>query len=118
MSSTATIDTSIPETQIITKPREETKTQPRRLPPFHVVLLDDNDHTYDYVIHMMQTVFGYPIERGFQLAREVDTRGRVICLTTTFEHAELKREQMRAFGADPLLKRSSRAMRVILEPAE
>lgn len=116
MSSTATIDTAIPETN--TRPREEAKTQPRRLPPFHVVLLDDNDHTYDYVIHMMQSVFGYPIERGFQLAREVDTRGRVICLTTTFEHAELKREQMLAFGADPLLKRSSRAMRVILEPAE
>ena len=44
----------------------------RILPPYHVILLNDDDHTYEYVIHMLQTLFGHPQERGFQLAVEVD----------------------------------------------
>ena len=43
----------------------------RILPPYHVILLNDEDHTYQYVIHMLQTLFGHPQERGFQLALEV-----------------------------------------------
>ena len=27
--------------------------------PWHVVLLDDNQHTYDYVIEMLMAIFGY-----------------------------------------------------------
>src|SRR4051794_21785477 len=75
--------------------------KPRKLPPYHVVLVDDDHHTYDYVIAMLKSLFGYQYERGFQLAKEVDTTGRVIVLTTTLEHAELKRDQIHAFGADP-----------------
>ena len=91
--------------------------RPRRQPRYNVVLLDDDDHTYDYVISMLHRLFGYPLERGSQLAREVDATGRVILLTTTFEHAELKRDQIHSFGADPLLSRSSGSMSAVLEPA-
>ena len=92
--------------------------KPKKQPPYHVVLLDDDDHSYDYVIRMMKAVFGYAEERGYQLAKEVDTSGRVIVLTTTLEHAELKRDQIHAYGADPMLARSSGAMSAVLEPAE
>ena len=51
-----------------------------------------------YVIAMMQTVFGHPPTKGFQIAEEVHLRGRAIVLTTTKEHAELKRDQIHAFG--------------------
>src|SRR6266567_3205094 len=84
----------------IPKPRTQEKT--KRQPPYNVVLLDDDDHTYEYVIHMLQVLFGYPREKGLQMAREVDTTGRVIVLTTSKEHAELKQEQIHAFGPDPL----------------
>ena len=50
---------------------------------------------------MLQSLFGYDLPRGFKLAKEVDTTGRAILLTTTKEHAELKRDQIHAFGADP-----------------
>ncbi len=30
-----------------------------------VVLIDDDDHSYEYVIEMMQKLFGYRIEKGF-----------------------------------------------------
>jgi ATP-dependent Clp protease adaptor protein ClpS len=96
------------------KPEEKT----RRQPPYNVVLLDDDYHTFEYVITMLQQLFGYPREKGYQLALEVHTTGRVIVLTTTKEHAELKRDQIHAFGADPLASRESLgSMSSIIEPA-
>ena len=92
--------------------------RPKQQPRYNVVLLDDDDHTYDYVIDMLKAVFGYPIERGFQMACEVDSTGRVILLTTTLEHAELKRDQVHGFGADKLLERSRGSMTAVLEPVE
>ena len=98
----------------VTKPRGDQK--PRRQPRYHVILWDDNDHTYDYVIAMMQRLFGHPLERGMQIAKEVDARGRAICLTTTKEHAELKCEQIHAFGKDSLIARCAGSMWATIEP--
>jgi len=94
--------------------RPETK-QPRR---WNVVLLDDDDHSYEYVIRMMQELFACSVERAFEIARKVDGDGRAICLTTHREHAELKREQIHAFGPDALIARCSGPMSAIIEPAE
>ena len=91
--------------------------RPKKQPPYHVVLINDDDHTYDYVIRMMQSLFGYPPEKGFEIAEEVDTAGRVIVLTTTLEHAELKRDQIHAFGRDPVMAECLGSMRAELEPA-
>ena len=91
---------------------------PQILPPYHVVLLDDDDHTFEYVIHMLQSLFGYPPEKGFQHAEEVNNAGRSIVCTTSKERAELKLEQIHAFGADPRLARSKGSMSAIIEPAE
>ena len=66
---------------------ERKQDKPKRQPRYHVILWNDDDHTYDYVIKLAQELFGHPFERGYQIAREVDTRGRAILLTTTKEHA-------------------------------
>ena len=42
------------------------------MPMYNVVLLDDDDHTYDYVIEMLGHVFGHSIERAYQMACEVE----------------------------------------------
>jgi ATP-dependent Clp protease adaptor protein ClpS len=90
----------------------------RILPPYHVILLNDEDHTYHYVIHMLQTLFGHPQERGFQLAVEVDKKGRAIVFTTSKEHAEFKRDQIHAFGADPLSSKNCKgSMSAVIEPS-
>ena len=90
----------------------------KRQPPYNVVLLDDDDHTFPYVIRMLKELFGYPEEKGFQMAKEVDTTGRVIVLTTAKEHAELKRDQIHAYGADPYSSREcAGSMSAIIEPA-
>ena len=91
--------------------------KPKKQPPYHVVLLDDDHHTYDYVIRMLKTLFGYQEEKGYQLAKEVDTTGRVIVLTTTLEHAELKRDQIHAFGKDPIMAECKGSMFAVLEAA-
>jgi ATP-dependent Clp protease adaptor protein ClpS len=87
-------------------------------PLYHVVLLNDNVHTYDYVIGMLQELFDHPVEKGFLMAREVDSTGRVVVLTTTKEQAELKRDEIHTFGADPLLPRSKGSMSAIIDPAQ
>lgn len=102
----------------VVEQEEVVENKPRRQPPYHVVLWNDNDHSYEYVIAMLMELFAYPPEKGFQLAKEVDTQGRVILLTTTLEHAELKRDQVHAYGKDGLIARCKSAMWATIEPAE
>ncbi|MFM7564093.1 MAG: ATP-dependent Clp protease adaptor ClpS [Planctomycetota bacterium] len=99
-----------------TKTRTRRKQKPKRQPRYHVILWDDNDHSYEYVILMMQRLFAHPLEKGFQIAKEVDSSGKAICLTTTKEHAELKREQIHAFGRDNLIARCKGSMSASIEP--
>lgn len=101
-------------------PEEATETEQRirRQPPYHVILINDDDHTYQYVIRMLQELFGYPPEKGFVMAQEVDTSGRVIVCTTSMERAELKRDQIHAYGPDPLIERCQGSMSATIEPSE
>lgn len=104
------------EEQIDVQSHEDRK--PKILPPYHVVLIDDNDHTYDYVIEMLRKLFGHPLEQAYLMACEVDTTGRVIVDTTTKERAELKRDQIHAYGPDRRLQRCQGSMSAVIEPAE
>jgi ATP-dependent Clp protease adaptor protein ClpS len=106
--------TMVAEPQFETK--KQHKTKPKRQPRYNVILWDDSDHSYDYVVLMMKQVFRHPIETGFQIAKEVDNSGRAICLTTTMEHAELKRDQVHAFGKDELIARCKGSMSATIEP--
>ncbi|MEN6449733.1 MAG: ATP-dependent Clp protease adaptor ClpS [Thermoguttaceae bacterium] len=107
-----------PLEEVAAKPRERAEQRTKRQPPYHVILWNDDDHTYEYVIFMLMKLFGYPIEKGFLIAEEVDTRGRVIVLTTTREHAELKRDQIHAFGKDELIANCKGSMKATIEAAE
>jgi ATP-dependent Clp protease adaptor protein ClpS len=104
------------------KPRRKSapkrKPKSRKLPPFNVVLLDDDDHTVDYVVEMLAKLFSYPAEQGGGMVKTLDSSGRVIVMTTHKELAELKRDQILAYGADWRLERSSGAMKAVVEPAE
>lgn len=99
------------------KPKAQNKNRLDKLPPYNVILLDDNDHTYIYVIQMLQSVFGYAPEKGFKLAQEVDAQGRVIVYTTHKELAEMKRDQITAYGADRQIAHCKGSMTAIIEPA-
>ncbi len=84
---------------------------------YHVVLLNDDDHTYDYVVEMLVKIFRITEVRAFRHAVEVDTEGRTIVFTGPVAEAERKRDQIHAYGADPRLERSKGSMSAVIEPA-
>jgi ATP-dependent Clp protease adaptor protein ClpS len=118
MSEQAATATAEPIGQTATERREQTGQKTKRQPPYHVILWNDNDHSYEYVIKMLLELFGHPLEKGFLMAQEVDTQGRVIVLTTTREHAELKRDQIHAYGKDALIAGCKGSMSATIEPIE
>jgi ATP-dependent Clp protease adaptor protein ClpS len=89
--------------------------RPRHVPLYNVVLLDDDDHTYEYVVEMLMRLFHFTRESAYRTAVEVDTQGRAIVATTLLERAELMRDQIHAFGADWRLERSAGSMTAVLE---
>lgn len=99
-------------------PKNDHKKKPKKQPRYNVILWDDSDHTYEYVQLMMLEVFRIPLESGFQIARQVDVAGRAVVLTTTLEHAELKRDQIHAYGADARIPRCKGSMSASIEAIE
>ena len=96
------------------KPNQDKR--PKKQPRYHVLLWNDDDHTFEYVITMLAELFGHQIEMGYQLAKEVDTAGRAVVLTTTMEHAELKRDQILAYGKDDAIASCKGSMSATIEP--
>jgi ATP-dependent Clp protease adaptor protein ClpS len=105
---------SPPET--VTK--ERTTEREEHAPLYRVVLLDDNDHTYDYVIEMLQKIFVFTLEEAYRHAEEVDATGRTVLITCEKPHAEFARDQIIAYGADWRLERSKGSMSAIVEPVQ
>lgn len=98
--------------------RPATNPRPKQLPPYNVVLLDDNEHTYDYVIDMLRSLFAHSEEKAYQLAEQVDRTGRAIVCTTHQERAELKRDQILGHGCDFRNPKSKSSMKALVEPAQ
>ena len=97
--------------------RAQVEDAARLEPRFHLVLLDDNDHTYEYVIELLGHVLGYGPEKSFVLARVVDTQGRAIVETGSHEQVTRHQRQIHSYGADRRLPRSAGSMSAIVEPA-
>lgn len=91
------------------------KVRPARL--WNVVLLDDDDHSYEYVIEMLAAIFRHDLQRAFLMAKEVDETGRVIVETAAREVAELRRDQIQSYGADPRIPKCKGSMSAVIEPA-
>src|SRR5579864_9646681 len=85
-------------------------------PLYNVVLLDDDEHTYEYVIEMLQKLFAFSEGDAFQHAVEVDSTGRTIVMTCELAQDEFGRDQIHAYGADPRMPQSKGSMSAIVEP--
>ncbi len=105
---------AVPEVMTETSVEDLTKL----IPQFHVVLLDDNDHSYDYVIEMLMDLFSHSERKAYEMACEVDNKGRVIVETTYKERAEMKRDQIHSYGADWRIPHCKGSMSATVEPAE
>jgi ATP-dependent Clp protease adaptor protein ClpS len=102
--------TAVAEPEIDEEPPVETRTQrkqktdadkkskPQR--PYAVIVHNDEDHTWQYVIEVLQRVCGHNIEKAFELTSQVHFKGKAVVWTGPLEVAELKRDQIRGFGPD------------------
>ena len=97
-------------------PGTETVEQRERVPLYNVVLLDDNDHTYDYVIEMLQKIFIFTLDQAYRHAEEVDRCSRTVLITCELREAEFARDQIHAYGPDWRLQRSKGSMSAVIEP--
>ena len=98
-----------PETEVIERDQ--------MVPLYRVVLLDDNDHTYDYVIEMLQKILIFTLEQAYRHAEEVDRCGRTVLITCELGEAEFARDQIHSYGPDWRLQRSRGSMSAVVEPA-
>jgi ATP-dependent Clp protease adaptor protein ClpS len=98
-------------------PDTEATTQDELAKLYNVVLLDDNTHTYDYVIEMLMKLFLMSVAEAFGHAVEVDTTGRTIVMTCELDQAEFARDQIRGYGPDWRMPESKGSMAAVVEPA-
>ncbi len=75
----------------------EATSRPRLLPPYNVILMNDDDHSMDFVVDVLRKVFGYPLERSFELMLTAHETGCAVVWTGPKEVAELKAEQISTF---------------------
>ena len=100
------------------KEDKDAKKKPKRIPRYRVILWNDEDHTFQYVINMMRQIFGYDKTRGMIIATGVHTCGKITVATLPLEVAELRRDQIRTFGPDPFLDQSNSSMYATIERLE
>ena len=93
------------------------ETRDKLTPVYNVVLLDDDDHTYDYVIEMLQRIFLKSEAQAYDHAVEVDSTGRTVVMTCELDEAEFGRDQIHGYGPDWRMPRSKGSMRAVVEPA-
>ncbi|MEO6398290.1 MAG: ATP-dependent Clp protease adaptor ClpS [Tepidiformaceae bacterium] len=96
---------------------EDESTETNLEPPYHLILLDDDHHTYQYVVMMLGAIFGYSRDKGFAIACVVDANGQAIVMTASKDEVSLKQQLIHNFGADPLMENSLGSMSAIIEPA-
>jgi ATP-dependent Clp protease adaptor protein ClpS len=73
---------------------------PKEEQQFNVIVLDDDFHTFHYVIEVLCKLCGHGEQQALLLAKEVHETGRAAVWTGTLELAELKRDQIRGYGPD------------------
>ena len=89
----------------------------RRQPPYNVIVLNDEEHTFEYVIELLTKLFSHSLLMAEKLTWQIHNAGRAIVLTTHKELAELKCEQVLEYGPDPRMSVSKGPLGCYIEPA-
>src|SRR6478672_2332319 len=84
---------------VTTAPATETgeDTQTRRVPPYNVILLNDDHHSMEFVVEVLCKSLGVSVEKAFQYMIHAHTAGEAVVWTAPKEVAELKAEQIQTF---------------------
>lgn len=72
--------------------RDKPKSVTKRPQLFHVVLINDDYTTMEFVVQVLEAVFDKGPAEAYRIMMEVHMRGRGVCGAYTFEVAETKVE--------------------------
>jgi ATP-dependent Clp protease adaptor protein ClpS len=86
-----------PLTDVMVSPKTKDRRKTRRVPPYNVILLNDDHHSMEFVVEVLSKALGYAVERSFQLMMQAHNSGRAVVWTGPKEVAELKADQIRTF---------------------
>ena len=106
-------------TETVTLPEigNQSQNQDQTSPLYNVVLLNDDDHSYDYVIEMLQRLFCFSVQKAYEHAVEVDSKQRTVLITCGLSEAEFGRDQVLSYGPDPRIPHCKGSMSAVVEPA-
>jgi len=85
------------DTVVITRPKTREQSKTRRVPPYNVILENDEYHSFEFVIEVLQKALGCNEQHALRLTYEAHTSGRAVVWTGSKEVAELKIEQIQGF---------------------
>jgi len=103
-------------TSVDTEKEQKSRDELEKL--YHVIILNDDEHTFDYVIEMLQAVFGLSYPDALARTIEADSTGSSIVHTCALEEAERKRDQVHAYGPDWRMPNSRGSVAALVEEAQ
>jgi ATP-dependent Clp protease adaptor protein ClpS len=78
----------------------DTSTTTRYAPIYNLIILNDDDHSFPYVVELLQKVFRMDKKKADQITMHIHEKGEAIVCTNALEYVELKQEQVKTFGPD------------------
>ncbi len=103
--------------EMATKPIEKVEIRTRHLPPYHVILENDDYHSMEFVVGVLQKALGCTEESAYQFMMLAHTSGQAVVWTGNKEVAELKMEQMQSFHEIAQSGKKLGPLAVRIEPA-
>src|SRR6516165_2627273 len=85
-----------PTEPLVAEPRSKPNSERRSrfVPPYNLILANDDDHSMEFVVNVLRKILGIPMEQAVAFMMEAHTSGRAVIWTGPKEVAELKAEQM------------------------
>jgi len=77
---------------------EESKPAVKKPPLYQVILLNDDYTPMDFVVEVLETIFGMDRQQATRIMLEVHTKGKARCGVYTYEIAETKVAQISSFA--------------------
>ena len=91
--------------------------EPDHPPQYAVILHNDPINTMEFVVGVLQKVFGYNLVKALHLMLQAHLTGRCVVWSGPLEVAELRAEQIQSCGPDPTRREAgARPLSVSLEP--
>ena len=101
----------------VAEPKKQTKV--RKNPRYAVVVENDDDHTFRYLVDVLRAVCAHTKEEAEKLTNRIDKTGRAIVWEGPLEVAEFKRDQIREYGPDTYGKTPvTFPLSVLIEPID